>query len=492
MRNAGLNLAGRAVLAFASIATIPVLIGGLGMERYAILSLALITVSYFSLLDCGLCAATTRFVAGALGRGENHQLVPLIWTSLLLLAMLGLLAGVLMLLSVPWIVQRLLRISPGLHSEAKTALFVLSAMAPFLLLGAGLQGLLEARQRYDLVNAVAVPASLASYLLPVLAISMGLSLGAIAGLLVVTRIAACLVFLLFCRRLFPQLRQRARLSLRGNRPLLVFGGWLAVSNMVWPVLLYCDRAVIGALLPMAVLPFYVAPCEVVTRLWALPASWVALFPAFSALEDRRQELARLWARGTKHLALLVGPAVVTTILFAGPILHAWLGSPFASNSTTVFRVLAVGVLANSLASIPDRLIKARGRSDIIAKLHVAELPLYLALLWLLVRHAGIMGAALAWSARAGLEAAIVFALAGRMVPGSGQEMMRAGISRLAIALLMLALVMSLAVSAFTGATRFWVAGLLLVVTAGLSWQHVLDQHDRDAVHAALGLTRAAL
>jgi len=78
------------------------------------------------------------------------------------------------------------------------------------------------------------------------------------------------------------------------------------------------------------------------------------------------------------------------------------------------------------------------------------------------------------------------------VPGSGQEMMRAGISRLAIALLMLALVMSLAVSAFTGATRFWVAGLLLVVTAGLSWQHVLDQHDRDAVHAALGLTRAAL
>jgi O-antigen/teichoic acid export membrane protein len=491
MRNAGLNLAGRVVLALAALAIIPLLIRGLGLERYGILSLALVTVSYFSLLDCGLGVATTKFVAAALGQGENHRLPALIWTSLLLLALLGTLAGLLMLLSAPWLVERLLHISPALRGEVKAALSLLSALAPFLLLSAGLQGVVEARQRYDLVNAVAIPASLTAYLAPALAMGLHWGLVPIAALLVATRAAACGLFFLLCRRLYPELRGGIHISLRSNRPLLSFGGWLAVSNLVWPVLLYCDRLVIGALLPLAVLPFYAAPCELVTRLWALPASWVALFPAFSALAGRRQELARLSARGLKHLALLLVPAVMVAICFAGSILRFWLGAEFAAASTTVFQVLGLGVLANSLATVPDRLIKAMGRSDLIAKLHLAELPLYLGLLYLLVLHLGITGAALAWTARALVEAAIVFGLSGRMLPGSGREMIRAGISRLAWALAALAGALAVTASVFTGGARLAAAGLLLALAAGLGWRRILDQNDRDSLRAAVSAARAA-
>src|SRR5437588_8724673 len=97
IRNASLNLAGRVLLAVASVATIPLLIRGLGLERYGILSPALVTVSCFSLLDCGLSAATTKFVAAALGREEVDGLGSLIWTSVLLIAGLGVVAGLLML-----------------------------------------------------------------------------------------------------------------------------------------------------------------------------------------------------------------------------------------------------------------------------------------------------------------------------------------------------------------------------------------------------------
>jgi O-antigen/teichoic acid export membrane protein len=488
LRNAGLNLAGRILPAIVAIVAIPIIIRSLGMERYGILSLALVIVSYFGLFDFGLGDATTKFVAGALGRGDFECLPPLIWTSSALIGGFGLLAGILMLLTSPLLASHLFKVSVGLQGEATTAFRAMAAAVPFMLLASGLRGTLEAKQRYDFVNVVSVPTNVANYLIPLVAVLLHTGLVPILCYLVVARAGTCLAYFFLCLRLFPEMRHSTRIDLKGIRPLLAFGGWLAISNLSWPVLLYMDRLVIGSVLPVASLPYYAAPCEVATRLWILPASWAALYPAFSAVGgDRHHELANLCARALKHLALLIGPIVIVAVFFAGKILLIWLGESFQMQSGLVFPILAVGVLITSLCSVPDRLVKGLGRPDIIAKLHVAELPLYGALLVVLVERWGIVGAAVAWTARATAEALIVFAVSLRLVPPSGAAMWRTGMPRVAISLVSLAAAMWIAVRFFNGPAQFALGGLFLLASTAFTWRCVLDRDDRELLRSALNL-----
>src|SRR6185436_13175391 len=74
---------------------------------------------------------------------------------------------------------------------------------------------------------------------------------------------------------------------------------------------------------------------------------------------------------------------------------------------------------NCLAQIAFSLVQGSGRSDLSAKLHLVEVPLYFAAAWLLIRWRGVEGAALAWSLRTTLDAAFMFFFARRIVPASG-------------------------------------------------------------------------
>jgi hypothetical protein len=51
----------------------------------------------------------------------------------------------------------------------------------------------------------------------------------------------------------------------------------------------------------------------------------------------------------------------------------WLASS-SDRATAVLQVLAVGVLVNCLARVPLTVLQAKGRPDLPAKYHLAELP----------------------------------------------------------------------------------------------------------------------
>jgi O-antigen/teichoic acid export membrane protein len=114
-------------------------------------------------------------------------------------------------------------------------------------------------------------------------------------------------------------------------------------------------------------------------------------------------------------AVMVAVAPLAALLgvFAFQWLDAWLGREFAEKGVRVAQLLCVGTVVNCAAYLPFTLLQARGRADLTAKIHVAELPFYLALLALLVPAAGIVGAAVAWGLRCVVDAAILFYFAHR-------------------------------------------------------------------------------
>src|SRR5712664_2911661 len=102
-RNTVWNLVGSGAPMIVAVFCIPILIRGLGHERFGVLPLAWALIGYASLFDLGLGRALTQLVAKKLGAGEEKEIPSLAWTSLLLMLFLGLAGTAVVVLASPWL-----------------------------------------------------------------------------------------------------------------------------------------------------------------------------------------------------------------------------------------------------------------------------------------------------------------------------------------------------------------------------------------------------
>ena len=190
-----------------------------------------------------------------------------------------------------------------------------------------------------------------------------------------------------------------------------------MSNVVSPIMANLDRFLIAAMLSVGAAAYYVVPCELITRLLVLPIAIVAvLFPAFSAsFASDPGRTATLFGSSLKYVFLILFPVLLVVLVFAREALTVWLGPAFAANSFQILQWLAAGALLNGLAQIPLTLIQGVGRADLAAKLHLLELPLYLCAVFFLIHWYGVVGAAMAWTARVAFDAAGLFAISARLL-----------------------------------------------------------------------------
>jgi O-antigen/teichoic acid export membrane protein len=239
----------------------------------------------------------------------------------------------------------------------------------------------------------------------------------VIAILVVGRVIGLLAHLFACFHAMPLLRRNFGLQRSTIWPLIKLGGWMNLTNLLSPIMVYLDRFLIGALISVSAVGYYTAPFEIVTRFAVIPGAISGvLFPAFAtslAMDPERTKM--LLSRGVKYIFLAMFPIVLLNAAFAPEALRLWLGGAFAQNGSVVLRWLAAGIFANCLAQLPYVLLQSAGRPDIPAKLQLIELPFYLATLWMLVKDFGVKGAAIAWASRLILEAFCLFFLAHRLL-----------------------------------------------------------------------------
>ncbi len=378
--------------------TIPLIIHRLGSERFGILSLIWVVIGYFAFIDLGLGRATTKYVAQSLGRGELDHIPHYVWTTVFMQCLLGLAGAVFFVCLTPVLVEHILKIQPQFIGEAKTAFIIMGLALPIILLSSLFRGVLEAAQRFDLVNVIKIPVSISFYVLPLIGWLLKMRLPGIVILMVAARAASLAAWIFFCLKVLPVLRSRIVFHRATVKTLISFGGWVSLSSILFTVTNSADRFLIGSLLSVTDVTYYSAPLEVVMRFGIIPGSLsLILFPTFSSLagskaEDRSKEL---FARSVKYVFLGVGPLVLLFVFYARPFLRLWLGPEFAQRSTLVFQILAVGFLITSLAGIPFNYLQGIGRVAMATKIQALELALYVPLAWGLIKLWGLAGAALA-------------------------------------------------------------------------------------------------
>ena len=493
-RNTLLNLIGQALPLLVGVITIPLVVHGLGTDRFGLLSLAWVVLGYFTIFDLGLGRATTKYVAEALGKGESDQVPEIIWTAVTFQAALGFIGAIVLFGITDLLVERVLNIPPELVVEAKDTFHLLALSIPLVLVSSSFSGVLEAAQRFDLVNAVRIPSSILTFILPLVGLYLGFGLPGIVVLILLARLGTLIALAWMDFRIVPDLRGHS-VSLARFSSLFSFGGWVMITSIVGPFLVYLDRFLIGSLLTMAAVAYYTAPYEMITRLWIVSASLsMTLFPAFSALDGvrDRERLSIFFARSIKYVLLISGTIIVLIVVYAEQILQIWLGGDFAAESTAAMQVLALGVLINSLAQTPFALLQGVGRPDLPAKFHLIELPIYVGMAWILIGEFGIAGAAGAWTVRVALDTVLLFMVTFKIYRISPNLLAEEGMKRAIIGLAIFAGI-AYVLKEVTYALPISVQSLIITGFLGLSawigWSFVMDESDRITVYRMADLRK---
>jgi O-antigen/teichoic acid export membrane protein len=433
------NFAGSLAPLLGAVIAAPLLISGLGLERFGILMIAWMVIGYFNLFDMGLARALTKLVAERLESGRDNENPGLIWTALAMLFALGVIGGSCLWLLSPWLAGDVLNIPSNLTPEAAASLYYLAASVPLVVLTAGLRALLDAHHRFDIANIIRIPSGLWLTLSPLAVLPFSNRLDHLVLILIAGRVAFLLVHLVVYARIRPGFLASFTLQPELTRLLLSFGGWIAVSNIVGPIMLYFDRFVIGALMTMTAVAYYTTPYEVVVKLAIVPdAICSVLFPAFAvALATNRARAGKLCDQGEKAIFLLIFPLALIFSTLAYDGLSLWIDESFAQESYRVAQWLCAGALTSAVANIPSAVIQASGRPDLTAKLHLVELPFYVAMLFLLIKAFGVQGAAAAWTIRASIDVIALLLIARRWIPALKNVTTR-GFKHLAFGLTVLA------------------------------------------------------
>lgn len=398
------NLAGAGIPLILAIYAIPRLLAGYGDARFGFLTIVWTLIGYFSIFDLGLGRALTRHVADKIGRDLHDEIPAVAATALVCIGGLGLVTALLLFGLAPWIVETFLSLDARLKPESVLAMRVMAISIPMVVLSSALIGLLEAFGRFKEINIVRLVMGIMNFAAPLAVLHWSNSLVPATLSLVVTRMVTSFIYWRLASRsaggslLLMPLRDHAR-------SLLGYGGWITISNLVSPIMAQLDKVLIGAILAVAVLPIYSVPGDMINRLSFLPVAMVSvLFPAFAKIWAVDPKAGGALYSSASH-ALLGALLPITLMLsaFAPEGMNAWMGAAFGEQSSPLLRWLAVGFLLNAIARVPHALLQSIGRPDITAKLHLIELPVFLAALWACLQHFGILGAAIAWTLRMGLD-----------------------------------------------------------------------------------------
>ena len=393
-KNSFYNILGFAIPTLFAIPSLGILGRILGLESFGLFTLAFAVVGYASIFDGGITRAVIREIS--VFRDDLVEQVKIISTSSFVVLILSILASLLLYFGAESLTV-FLNVSVTKFEQVVKSFKLLSLVIPFFLLSQIWIAFLEGHERFINLNIQRVLGGIVMSTMPVvLCLIEPTIFHAIVGL-VIGRIISFLIALFACRKIVFQ--SRVSFDKVVFSRLVTFGGWVTVSNIISPIMVYFDRFITSNIVGASNVALYSAPAEGVGKASNLPFALArALFPRLSYITDEKEK-RELERQSYLYITLVCLPVAFIGFWFAPELMKLWMGDKFGGLDAQVLRVLLVGFYLNALALIPFSLLQAKGNARITAVIHLAEILPYLWLLYYMTTNYGIVGTAVAWSTR---------------------------------------------------------------------------------------------
>jgi len=485
LKNSAYNFAGSIAPLFVALFTIPFLVKGLGEEKFGILSLAWVVIGYFSLFDFGIGRTLTKIVAEKIGLEEIGEIPGLFWTALFLMFLISSIGSIVLLFGSPYLVINIFNISKEYQEQSIYTFYALALSIPIVTTTAGLRGVLEAYQKFGMINLLRSILGVFTFVGPLICLIFTNDLFVIVLVLSLFRLIIWIFFYLECKKLNSIRNAEIKIVRNLIKPILKTSTWMSISNLIGPIILYVDRFLIGALISAVAVTYYTTPYEVVTKLLIIPSALASvLFPAISSNYKTNPEYTnKLFSKSVKSIFIILFPIVLIISTFANEGLNIWLGKNFASSSTLVLQLFAIGIFLNSLAFFPFTYLQSIGRPDITAKIHLFELPLYLILMWYFIPKLGIKGAALVWLIRIFIDTSLLFYFTQKVFQKKTEVEFRINSNLIFVLFSLIVVISTIFISGMTFKLLFIVT--VLLTFSIVVWKKILEPEDLSFIFSKI-------
>jgi len=396
LSNIGAVVASRIATIAISFVVLPVIVRSIGKDGYGLYALVMTVTGYVSVLDLGMTAALTKFVAEYRGRNDLARVDRFLNAAFTYFLAFGVVAAAGLLALAP-VAERVFGLAPAMKPVADR-LFLVGAASMVLLLPTNIfRTVIEAFQRYRTSALVTTLGQAATAAAILAALKLGGSVAAVFSLTNAGFLAANLALFVALRRMRPGFCLHPVAGDRETfRLMLGYGVYLFVGGVTSLVVFQLDNLIVGTFVSVSAVATYhigftlFAAVRSVGNLVAGPP-WVHA----AQLEGEHDYAAqrRLFLRGTRCVATLFLPGILVLMLFADALVLHWMG-PDYRESALVARILLAAWLLVSLSETGIGMLSAKGmvRTPTLIALVTAALNLVLSLL--LVRVVGPPGVAL--------------------------------------------------------------------------------------------------
>lgn len=441
LRNSLWNLSGSAVPMVVALATVPLLIGALGVEGFGIVTMVGSVIGYFGVLDINLSAGSIKYLAEHHAANDRKRFAETFWFGIMFYGVLGLLGAAAIIFGADLLLNRFFEVSPDMRDATLMAFqvaglgFALAQAQNYLLV------VPQALQRYDrsaqseaffgtLVNIASVAAAMAG---------MG-----VVGV-IVARVGVSALNLLYLIWLI----RRFNLGLAPCWPrkdvrnaLTSFSAYAYLSKIASTLHQHADKLIVGAVAGPVALTFYTVPVTLAGRILGLTYRLSSvIYPRASALAGagRISELRPAYLGVMRYVTYINLAALGVIVLAGDEFLRRWVGEEFVQQGYLILVLMTVALLVDSLTNIPSMVNDALGHPRITGRFALANGISGVAMVYAGTHLGGIVGAAIGH-----LLSSMILGLSfllfvhGRTVPITFAESLRHGFGRsLAIGLLII-------------------------------------------------------
>ena len=394
------NYLGQGWSALMNIAFVPVYVQYLGIENYALIGVYSMLQAWLALLDLGMSPTLSREMA------RHHAGVVPIQTTrnllrsmevicgLIAIAALAVIAGSSGFVATQWLKSTL----PP--STVQSALVIIGAVVALrfceTFYRSALYGL-EFQLWYNGFNAIAATLRFGGgacviMITPHIESFFAWQLG--------SSIVATAVLAWKVHSSLPAAPHPARFSRTAIINVASFASGMLGINLLAMILSQADKVILSAALPLPTFGFYTLAttiCGVIVASTGPVAQ--AIYPTLSKFEAEGNEA--LFNHTYHHAAQLIAVAATTIggmlIVFPFEAIFAWSGNrELASQVAPILRVLAAGMMLNSIMQVPYFATLARGRTGLPVKMNVVAVLVVLPALLIVVPRYGALGAGWIW------------------------------------------------------------------------------------------------
>lgn len=420
-RNAWSNLLGAAVPALAALATVPLIVAGLGDASYGVYALVTAIVGYFAVIDINVTAGSVKYIAAQHARAEHARIAETLCFGSAIYALIGLIGGLGLFFGAGFFVREVFTVPPRLAADAVASLQLAALGFFFGQLQSYLNSVPQALMRFDVSGRFEMVFGTLVPLATVGVLALGFGLVEVIALRVLASAAHCLVLWAGIRRLLPDLRWRwPERGLRAG--ILGFSAYSFLSRFAALSYAHADKLIIGALVGVTGLAYFTVAATLANRVLGLTFRLSGVFFPAASMLAAGGELARLdqaYLKATRYVVYLNAAMLVLLAVFAHPLLAYWMDARFAQNGAVVLALMALSQFVDSLTSLPSLVNDGMGHPRVTGLFAVAR-----ALAGTLVVYAGVAGWGIAGAAWGHLAASVLFTAAflvfvhGRTVPTS--------------------------------------------------------------------------